>query len=124
MLRRLFYDLETTPGQEKVILEAIDSMEQHKGKLRSELYRSREALANLIRSEGFDDAQVKGLFDKHDAIFEEVRASAVDSVKKIHEALNPEQRKRAADLLENPWGFRGGHCGGGRRFGGHCGASC
>jgi hypothetical protein len=111
MLRRLFQHLDTTPGQEKVVLNAVEEVEKAAFAARNTLFASRPELANSLRGEHFDGAAVDAAFEKQQAAIDEVKKALRAGLAAVHEALNPDQRKQLADLLEmGPRGLRG-HCG-------------
>src|SRR5512142_662996 len=57
-MRWLFERLETSPGQEKVIVEAAEDLSEAFKKLRDELSASRATLARALRGETFDSASM------------------------------------------------------------------
>jgi Spy/CpxP family protein refolding chaperone len=119
MLRRLFQHLDTTPGQEKVISEAVDNAQRVMWQTRSQFFNSRSAFAGAMRGEAFDSAAVNAAFDAQQASLDEVKKAMREGMQAIHEALTPEQRTRLADLVEfGPARMHGGGCGR-ARFGGH-----
>lgn len=119
MMRRLFQRLDTTPGQEKVIEAAADDVERAMRKVREEFFSSRADFAAAFRGEQFDTAKVDERFTAQQAAVDEVRKTVRASMQSIHEALNPEQRKAVADLLEfGPRHMHGG-CGRHHRFNHH-----
>lgn len=118
MLRRLFQRLDTTPGQEKVISEAYDELQEKLRAVREELQRARGTFARATRAEAFDTESVREQFEKQQGALEELKKAALASMQKIHEALTPEQRAVAGELIEfGPRHFGGGGCH--HRFGGH-----
>lgn len=120
MLRRLFQRLDTTPGQEKVISQAFGELQEKVRAVREELLRSRGTFAKSVRGEAFDTESVRDQFEKQQGALEELKKAAVAGMQKIHEALTPEQRAVAGDLIEfGPRSFGGG-CGH-HRFGHHGG---
>ncbi len=125
MTRRLFEYLDTTPGQEKVIEELVEEAEKKAWAARDQLHLGRSAFARAVRGEHFDGAAVGESFDTQQATFEELKKTLREGLAKVHEALNPEQRKRLAELIEHgPRAMHGGHaghgCGHGRcGHGGH-----
>ncbi len=122
MLRRLFQRLDTTPGQEKVITETFDELQEKARAIREELFRARQTFARSVRGEHFDTESVREQFEKQQSAFEELKKVAIAGMQKIHEALTPEQRAVAGDLLEfGPRGFGGGGCGYGGHHGRHFG---
>jgi hypothetical protein len=101
MLRSLFQRLDTTPGQEKVILSAVDELREAGRKLRGEAGQTRADVAKAMRSPGFDEVLFGEMFARHDTSVEELRKAAVGAMAKIHDALDEKQRARLADLIES-----------------------
>ena len=126
MLRFLFERLDTSPGQEKVILEAAEGVRTAAGKLEGTFDRVRRAAARSIEGEHFDAAALRELFAEHDERIKEIREALVGGLGKVHEALDDRQRRALADLMAEGFGWhRGGHCGWRGRHGGHHhGMSC
>jgi hypothetical protein len=106
-LRAAFERLDTTPGQEKVIVQAIDELKEIFSKAKGEFKGTRQDFATVWRSETLDEASLADIFIKHDTTISETRRAAVESARKIHDALTEEQRGKVADFLER--GPRGGH---------------
>lgn len=135
MLRGLSYRIGATPGQEKVIGEAFENIRNAFSKIHDEKDKARRDVATAFKQETFDHGPMKDAFTRADGILEEIQRTILVELSKVHEALNPEQRKQVADLLEN--GFGGGwrhqgHGGGWRHgyrggpwaaagYGGRCG---
>jgi len=115
MLRHLFERLDTTPGQEKVILAALEEVQKSSSKLWEELEKSRADLARSMKGEHFDQAAVREMFSRHDATLEEIRKIVSAEMAKVHEALDEKQRAEVADLFEH--GLWGGGRGGPRGWG-------
>jgi len=114
LLRRLFQHLDTTPGQEKVIANAVDDAQRKMWAAREEMFKSRGAFAKAVRGEQFDGAAVNAAFDTQQAAFDDLKKSVREGLSAIHEALTPEQRARLGDLIEfGPARMHGG-CGYGR----------
>ncbi|MFZ5442369.1 MAG: Spy/CpxP family protein refolding chaperone [Myxococcota bacterium] len=100
MLRRLYEHLDTTPGQEKVIAQAMENVERVTMQTREQFFRARSSYAKAMRGEQFDSAAVNEAFDAQQASVDEVKKALREAMQQIHEALTPEQRSRAADLIE------------------------
>lgn len=115
-LRWLFERLETSPGQEKVIVKTVEEVTEAFAKVRDELGPSRAALGSALRGEQFDGAAVREMFARHDVAMDNLRRTVQGGLAQVHEALDPRQRRELADLLEHGFGYgwRGGHgrCGG------------
>jgi Spy/CpxP family protein refolding chaperone len=110
LLRAIFERLDTTPGQEKVIVQAADELRAAFGGAREKLRETRSDFASVFRGDVVDEAALSDIFVKHDTVISETRRSAVEAVRKAHEALTEEQRSKVADFIERGrggWG-RGG----------------
>jgi Spy/CpxP family protein refolding chaperone len=104
-LNRLMDRLDTTPGQEKVIREAVETLMDDFHEARRDFRGSRTDVAQAIRAEVLDRASVEAIFDRHDQVIDRVRNSALDAFAKIHETLDQRQRKTLADIVESgPFG--------------------
>jgi hypothetical protein len=110
LLRALFERLETTPGQEKVIVAAYDEMREAGREARGELKAARADVAKAMRSPGVDEVLFGEMFARQDAALLTLRKAAVGAVARVHDALDEKQRARFADLIESGPGafFRGG----------------
>jgi Spy/CpxP family protein refolding chaperone len=103
--------LETTPGQEKAIRAAIDGVVEAAAAAKQRVFRSREQVAAVFRSEAFDEVLVSGVITGCDEAVEQVRGAMVDGLAKVYEALDPRQRALVAEWLERGTGPHA--CGGG-----------
>jgi len=100
VLNRLLDRLDTTPGQEKVIREAVDTVMDDVHEARGEFRATRVDVAQAIRGEVLDRGAIDGVFDRHDRVIERVRQNALDSFGKVHETLDERQRQILAELIE------------------------
>ncbi|MFT3769112.1 MAG: hypothetical protein QM820_27035 [Minicystis sp.] len=108
-LHGLFRRLETTPGQEKVIVQAIDEVREAARQARGEARATRADVAKAMRSATVDEVLFGEMFARHDTAMETIRKATVGALAKIHDALDERQRARLADLIESgPGFFRGG----------------
>jgi len=106
--RRVLQRLETTPGQERVIREAISDFKEEAWSLKNEVRGTRSDLAQAIRSPELDKAVVDRVFAKHDEMIEKLRASFLRAAEQVHGTLDERQRKQLAEMLESgPWGYVG-----------------
>jgi uncharacterized membrane protein len=112
-LRLLFERLDTSPGQEKVILAAVEELWKSKSEIRGEIEQSRKDIARAMRGSAFDDAALNDAFARHDALHARLRESVRHALSTVHEALDDRQRKLAGDLIEGVagFGFARGGCG-------------
>jgi hypothetical protein len=109
VLRMLFQRLETTPGQEKVIVAAYEEMRAATREARGEVRTSRADLAKAMRSPAVDEVLFGEMFARHDTALETLRKAGIGAIAKVHDALDEKQRARFADLIESgPAFFRGG----------------
>ncbi|RYZ02233.1 MAG: periplasmic heavy metal sensor [Myxococcales bacterium] len=100
-LRRVLERLDTTPGQEKVIREAIHDLKEDASGLRGEMRGTRSELAEALRAPELDKESIDRVFAKHDELIEKLRASLLDTAEKVHTTLDDQQRKRLADMIES-----------------------
>jgi hypothetical protein len=106
-LRVLFQRLDTTPGQEKVIVEAFDEVRASAEKARQEVRASRTDVAKAMRAESFDAVMMGDLFGRHDRVLEDVRKAAVGAMSKVHDVLDERQRAVFGDVIEHGGLFAG-----------------
>jgi hypothetical protein len=107
-LRMLFRRLETTPGQEKVIVAAYEEMREAAREARGELKQSRAEIAKAMRGPAIDEVLFGEMFARHDAAMDKLRKAGIGAIAKVHDALDERQRARFADIVESgPGAFRG-----------------
>jgi hypothetical protein len=112
-LRSLFERLETTPGQERVILAAFDELRENRKAVRDEVRQTRVDLAHAVEGGLIEDATLEESYARHDRMLAQLRVGFTEVLKKVVEALDEPQRKELASLLEGGF-FRGGWGGPGR----------
>jgi Spy/CpxP family protein refolding chaperone len=100
-LNHLLDRLDSTPGQEKVIREAVDTLLDDIHDARRDFRGTRSDVADAIRAESLDRARMEGVFDRHDQVIDRVRQSALDAFSKVHETLDERQRKILAEIVES-----------------------
>jgi hypothetical protein len=105
-LRSLFERLDTTPGQEKVIVAALDRLRAERGAVRGELKETRAAIARVVEGGLVDDAALEDTFARHDRTLAALRVSFVEALKTVCEALDERQRKELASLISGGGLFR------------------
>jgi hypothetical protein len=109
LLRMLFRELSTTPGQEKAIVAAYEEMREATKDARAEAKASRADLAKAMRGPAIDEVLFGEMFSRHDTAMEKLRRASIGAVSKVHDALDERQRARLADLIESgPGAFRRG----------------
>src|ERR1019366_7946016 len=87
-LRSFFERLETTPGQERVILSALDELRENRKVVRDELKLTKGDLAHAIEGGLIDDASLEDSFARHDRLLAQLRVGFIEALKKMTEALD------------------------------------
>jgi Spy/CpxP family protein refolding chaperone len=109
LLRSFFERLETTPGQEKAIMAALDELRENRKVVREEMQQTRGDVGRAVASGLVDDSTLEETFARQDRLLAQLRVSFVEALRKATEALDERQRKQVADLLEGGFsGWRGG----------------
>jgi hypothetical protein len=111
-LRGLFARLETTPGQERVIVTALDELRENRRVIRDEMRATRGDLSRAVAGGLIDDNTLEDAFARHDRLLAQLRVGFVEALKKVTEVLDEPQRKQLARWLEGGF-FRRGWGGGG-----------
>jgi Spy/CpxP family protein refolding chaperone len=106
-MRSILERLETTPGQEKVIVAAVDELRDNRALVREEAEQTRADLARVVSGGLVDDAALEETFARHDRLLAQLRVAFVESLRKATEALDERQRKQVADLLARSGRFGG-----------------
>ena len=99
MLRGLFVRLDTTPAQEKVVLDAVDEVRQAGRLFRDELRKSRTEVADAFRGAVLDQPAVEGVFSRQDGALASLRTAVLAALGRVHDVLDERQRARLADLV-------------------------
>ena len=105
VLRRVFQQLDATPGQEKVIAAALDEMRESTRSARGELQTFRGDVARSVQGEVFDEGAIDSAYSRQDELIANVRKAAIGAIAKVHDVLDEKQRARLAQLIaEGPSG--------------------
>ena len=99
-LYRAFEELDTSPGQEKAIRSALGELRSSLGELRPDLRAVRTQLAQTLSAEQFDRPQFEASLDRQVQAFGRVGPLVAHTLGQIHEALDPDQRRRLARFIE------------------------
>lgn len=97
----LFHRLDTSPGQEKAIRAAVEELRDTMSRFTPELRASRSELANAMRSDVFDASALEGALDGHVVEARSLGSALLGTLGKVHEALDPDQRRRLARIIES-----------------------
>ena len=109
MMDWLFSKLDTSHGQEKVIREAVDEVEEALRSTRGLGRKHVRNVADALRGPDFGHDGVAEVWAEQDQALERVRMAVLNALQSVHGVLEPEQRDKLADLVERrfPMGHRG-----------------
>lgn len=99
LLYGLFRRLDTTPGQEKAIVELMNGVRDRLGEARGELAAARRELAAALGGEVLEAAALEAAFRRGNEQFARLSRELQAALAGVHEALDPEQRQQLAELL-------------------------
>ena len=111
MHRWLLHKLDASPGQERILRNAFDSIRTAAIDFVEGGKSSRRELAELLRESNFDNQRVNDWFVAREHEFQKVRESAVRALAEAHEVLDDRQRESLAKLIERGAYFRSCHHG-------------
>lgn len=100
MMYRAFEALDTSPGQEKAIRGALTELRDALTELKPEVYATRAQVAQSLTVESFDAAGVEATVERQLDSLRRVGPLLSRALGQIHEALDPDQRRRLARFLE------------------------
>lgn len=103
-LRGLFERLDTTPGQEKVIREAVGDVMDEAKSARRAFPSMRSNLGAAFAADSLDEAAIEDAMAPGDEGLARLRVAMNEALRRIHEVLDDEQRQRLAR-----WLSRGDH---------------
>jgi Spy/CpxP family protein refolding chaperone len=98
-LRFLAHKLELDERQVALLAAALDSLKTERAQAAVDQRRRVSALAEAVESADFDDQRVASIGEEQHKSEERIRAAVAQALKKIHAALDDEQRKQLAYLL-------------------------
>jgi heavy-metal resistance protein len=99
-LYRLFQELDTSPGQEKAIRGAVLELRRSLGELRPRFDAARSQVANALRGDSFDALGVEASLEGQTRELGRAGSALTATLAKVHEALDPDQRRRLARFVE------------------------
>jgi uncharacterized membrane protein len=99
LLAWLYRRLETTHGQEKAIEAALTKLAEAAGRGAETLGHGRVELADALTRPEFDPAFLTEGWVRQDKALEAVRIELSNALAEVHRVLEPEQRRRLAQLL-------------------------
>lgn len=98
-LRFLAYKLELDERQVALLATVLDSLKTERAQAAVDQRRRVSALAEAVENADFDEQRVASIGEEQHKSEERIRAAVAQALKKIHAALDDEQRKRLAYLL-------------------------
>jgi len=101
LLRSVFERLDTTPGQEKVILAAAADLREPAERARSEIRDSLTELADGLREDRIDEAKLRQAFSRQRDALAAAQEALLTALGRVHEALNPNQRRDLAEWIQS-----------------------
>jgi hypothetical protein len=100
LLHYLSDRLEATPGQERAIAAALDKVAKAQGKAIGDVRQAALALARELRGDHLDrDALQRHVSQAHGELVY-LEEALLDALTEVHDALEPDQRRRLAELVE------------------------
>lgn len=85
--------------EEAVVRAELGKLRTALRERREEWQLARQDLATAFQGAHLDTARVAAMFNRHDTVLQEIRAELTDSLQRMHEAMNDEQRGRVAAWL-------------------------
>ena len=98
-LRFLAYKLELSEAQVAAFAAILDELKTERAQAAVDQRRRTSALAETLESDTFDEQRVHAIGDDQRQSDEKIHAAVARALKKMHQTLDDEQRKRLAYLL-------------------------
>ena len=98
-LRSLFERLDTTPGQEKLIMKGIDAVTDQMETGRRELRDVRRQVAQALGGDVLDEAVLGAALERVETLMAQSKLELTHALTEIHAALDGEQRRELAELI-------------------------
>ena len=98
-LRGLFYRLQTTPGQEKEIVAAVEDLMETWKKMRGEVKSWKDEVSASLAGDQLDEGRLQQLFERQRGGVEPLQTAFAKTLARIHEVLDGGQRKQFAELI-------------------------
>jgi len=98
-LEALFERLDTSPRQERTILEAMDKFWDHLTEGRGELSAVRKQVAQVLASDQLDEGALSAALERVEDLIAKTKQELASVLTEVHSSLDSEQRKELADIL-------------------------
>lgn len=99
LARRVLLHLDTTPGQEKAIRNAVETLRSNLMDGRSELSAVRRDVAQAFGGDVFDEQAINAAIAKQEAFVSRARGEIIAAMREVHEALDGRQRRQLAEWI-------------------------
>lgn len=99
ILRQLSIRLGATPGQEKVIASAADEVFEAGRAAHEAMRGTKKDVADVFTGPAFDESLLGDVYGRQDDAIRSFRLALTGALAKVHEVLEPEQRRRLAELV-------------------------
>jgi Spy/CpxP family protein refolding chaperone len=106
-MRRLFGRLDTSPGQEKVIRNAVLQMRDTALSVRDQARAAQPELAELIRRGNLSQEELNAWMNARLEQMHQASPGLVEAFAKVHEVLDDQQRNQLADFMAKRPGMFG-----------------
>lgn len=93
-LRHTFSRLGTSPGQEKVIRDALLRVRNSAKDVATDLRNARPELSDVLIQNDFDEERVEQWITDREHAFSNIKPEVMKSLREIHGVLDEEQRRK------------------------------
>ena len=104
-LHHALSELDTTPAQERAIVDALDDAASELQKLAAPVRAARKRVAAVFRNDALGEAEVAQALDDPEQTLAQARGVIARALPKVHAVLDERQRRSLARLLERPHAF-------------------
>lgn len=104
LMRRLFEELDTTPGQERAIAQSVDTFTDQLAIGRDDLRSARRQFAQALAGDVFDDSALNAVFVRVDEVAAKAKTDLTRALQEIHSSLDGRQRQQLAELIADGYG--------------------
>lgn len=111
LAQRVLEQLDTTPGQEKVLRHTFERVRERLDDVGDDLRAARRDLAQAVGGDELDEAALAAATAKQEAVVERVRLELIEALKTVHETLDGQQRRALAEWIAEGRSWRELHVG-------------
>lgn len=104
--RHLMARLDTTPGQEKAIRQALETLRYNLIDARDEVRAVGRDLAQALGGDELDEQALSAALNKQEAFVTRARDEVVHAVRTVHQTLDGRQRKQLAEWIADGMSHR------------------